>query len=97
MYYYIVRDSEHPASILAIHQVLDSAVAVFHMLRSKPCFRGYLDIIRISTNEQGIKTSEVIVQKYSSVSGECISHEFVDGILHIMYSSTPLSIRTPKK
>lgn len=94
MFYYIIRNADKENHISAIHQVLDSAVAVFDKMVTKSNFTGYLEIVRISTDTQGMTIGEFTIQSYSSKSGMIISHQIVDGVLHVQ-NSPSLSIRVP--
>ena len=95
MHYFIIRNAERDARILAIHQVIHSAMAVFNRMIMNETFTGYLEIARVTTDEYGMTKSERIVHSYSSSSGIIITHQMIDGIMVIQTSPT-LSIRTPK-
>jgi hypothetical protein len=97
MYYYIIRTSEKDNRMIALHQVLDSAMAVFDQIIHKQHYMGYLELARVHTDDYGMLLSERTIRSYSSTSGILVSHQFVGGVLVIKSPSTSpeLSIRTP--
>ena len=97
MYYYIIRTSEKDNRIIALHQVLDSAMAVFDQIIHKQGYKGYLELVRIHTDDHGMLVSERTIRSFSSSSGVLVSHQFSGGILVIKSPSTSpeLTIRTP--
>ena len=98
MHYYLIRCTDPTTEILAIHQVLDSAIAVFQKIVSRPAFRGSLEIVMITTDEIGLTISERTIHSYSSTFGVLISYTMIDGIMHIQHPPRPLlSIRVAKK
>jgi hypothetical protein len=97
MYYYMIRSSEKDSLIIAIHQVLDSAMAVFDKIIRKTKYSGYLELVRIHTDDYGMTLSERTIHSYHSESGFIVCHQMVDGVLVITTPKTSpsLSIRTP--
>lgn len=91
----MIRNAERNARILAIHQVIHSAMALFKQMIEKETFNGYLEIVRVTTDAYGISVSERIVHSYSSTSGIIITHQVIDGIF-VIQSSPTLSIRPSK-
>jgi hypothetical protein len=97
MYYYIIRTSEKENRILAIHQILDSAMAVFDQIIHKTTYTGYLELVRVHTDDYGMVLSERTIRSFSSSSGMLVSHQLLSGVLVIKSPSTSpeLTIRTP--
>ena len=99
MLYYIIRNAESDSRVLAIHQVIHSVMAVFNRMIMKDTFVGYLEVVRVTTDEYGMTVSERIIHSYSSTSGVLVSHQMVNGVLIIQSANTSptLSIRAPSR
>ena len=79
MRYFIIRDSEPPNNILAIHKVIDAAQLWFMKTAYDGGFKGTLDMICIEVDERGVKQTEVLLYTYEKGDVAVTVHALVNG------------------
>ena len=65
MRYFLIRDDLDANHIIAIHRVMDSALACFSGYITSGDFEDHLELVEINTNERGIATHESVIVSYS--------------------------------
>lgn len=65
MRYYLIRDDLDTNHVIAIHRILDSALACFSAYISSGDYEDHLEIVEIDTNERGIVVSDAVAFSYN--------------------------------
>ena len=65
MRYFLIRDNLDSNHVIAIHRVLDSALACFSGYITSGDFEDHLELVEIDTNERGISTQNAVIVSYS--------------------------------
>ena len=80
MRYFLIRDDLETNHVIAIHRVLDSALACFSGYITSGDFEDHLELVEIDTNERGIATHDAVIVSYSKRlrSASCVRPDILE-------------------
>lgn len=65
MRYFLIRDDLDTNHVIAIHRILDSALACFSAYVSSGDYEDHLELMEIDTNERGVVVAEGVAFSYN--------------------------------